>query len=81
MTIEQLRDMLNAQPFRPFRAHLADGRAVEIQHPECVGYGGGRTFVVYTSGDHFEVIDLLLVSSLETIDGKPGRRGRSKRGS
>jgi hypothetical protein len=30
MTTEQLRDMLNAQPFRPFRAHLADGSAVDV---------------------------------------------------
>jgi hypothetical protein len=79
MTTEQLRDMLNVQPFRPFRAHMADGRAVEIQHPELVAYGGGRTFVVYTSDDHFEVIDLLLVSSLEVIDGQPRRPRRPRR--
>jgi len=79
MTTEQLRDMLNSQPFRPFRAHLADGRAVDIQHPEFVAYGGGRTFVVYTRDDHFEVIDLLLVSSLKVIDGQAGPRRRSRR--
>jgi hypothetical protein len=33
-------------------------------------------FVVYTSDDHFEVIDLLLVTSLEVINGESGRRKR-----
>ncbi|MBW3596479.1 MAG: hypothetical protein KY475_04295 [Planctomycetes bacterium] len=79
MTTEQLRDMLSAQPFRPFRAHLADGREVDIQHPEFAAFGGGRTFVVYTSDDHFEIIDLLLVTSLEIINGSPRRGRRSKR--
>ena len=78
MTTEQLRDMLNMQPFRPFMAHLADGRAVEIQHPEFIAYGGGRTFVVYLRDDHFEVIDLLLVSSLEVINGQSRRGAQPK---
>jgi hypothetical protein len=79
MTTEQLRDMLSVHPFRPFRVHLADGRALDIQHPEFVGFGGGRTFVVYTRDDHFEVVDLLLVSSLEVIDGKSRRAAQTKR--
>ena len=77
MTIEQLHDLLTAQPFRAFRIHLADGRYVDIQHPELLAHGGGRTFVVYTNDEHFEVVDLLLVTSLETIDGKP-KRGRKR---
>ncbi|HUG66123.1 MAG TPA: hypothetical protein VMM76_00120 [Pirellulaceae bacterium] len=75
MTTEALRNMLNAQPFHPFRVHLADSHFVDVIHPEFVGFGGGRTFIAYTNDDNFEVIDLLLVSSMETINGKPKRRG------
>ena len=75
MTTEALRNMLNAQPFRPFRVHVANGRCVEVMHREFVGFGGGRTFIAYTNGDDFEVIDLLLVSNLETINRQPKRRG------
>ncbi|MEO8497600.1 MAG: hypothetical protein ABI614_21240 [Planctomycetota bacterium] len=78
MTTEALRNLLNAKPFRPFRVHLADGHSVDVVHPEFVGFGGGRTFVAYTNDDNFEVIDLLLVSSLETINGKPTHRGTGK---
>jgi hypothetical protein len=30
MTIEQLRNAYDAQPFRPFVSHLADGRAIPV---------------------------------------------------
>ena len=35
---------------------------------------GGRTVIVFTGHESFEIIDLLLVTSLEVIDGSPRRR-------
>jgi hypothetical protein len=32
MTIEQVRNLYNAQPFQPFVIHLADGRHVPVRH-------------------------------------------------
>jgi hypothetical protein len=75
MTIEQLREVYQAQPFRPFRLHLADGRSFEVPHTEFLAHSpGGRTVIVFTEGESFEIIDLLLVTSLEVINGKPKRR-------
>ena len=34
MTIEQLRKFYDAQPFKPFVMHLADGRAIPVMHRE-----------------------------------------------
>ena len=34
MTIEQLRQMHQARPFAPFRVHMADGRHLDVDHPE-----------------------------------------------
>ncbi len=65
MTTDQLKDFLAAKPFRPFLIHTADGRSVDVNHPETIAYGGGRIAVVVTPGDRFEVIDLLLVPSPE----------------
>lgn len=77
MTIEQLRDMHAAKPFRPFNIHFADGRRLTIRHPEFLARSpSGRTAIVYGKNDHFEVIDLLLVTSLETVNGIAGRRRR-----
>ncbi len=78
MTIDQLRQMHHAQPFRPFRIHLADGRDLDVEHPDFLAYTPtGRTVVLTRLDETFEVIDLLIVTTLEAIDGKP--RGRTKR--
>ena len=72
MTIEQVLQKQHAQPFRPYRIHLADGRHLDVQHPDFLARSpSGRTATVYTSDDGSEVIDLLLVTSLEDRDGKP----------
>lgn len=74
MTGEQLRQMHQMRPFRPFRIHMADGRYVDVHHPEFMAQTpGGRTIVVTKADDTFEVLDLLLVSSLETINGSKSR--------
>jgi len=75
VTVEKLREMYNAKPFMPFRVHLADGRSVDIDHPEFLMFSrSGRTIYVSKPDDTFEIIDLLLVTSLESINGQPRRR-------
>jgi hypothetical protein len=47
MTIERLRDFYNAQPFRPFIIHLADGRQIPVQQREFIATApSGRTVTV-----------------------------------
>jgi tRNA1(Val) A37 N6-methylase TrmN6 len=66
MTVEQLRTLLHAQPFRPFVIHLADGREVEVLHQEfAIIAPQGRTAIVYRPDESFEIIDIMLVTSLE----------------
>jgi len=33
-TANQIREVVRAQPFRPFIIHLADGRTFDVPHPE-----------------------------------------------
>jgi len=68
MTTEQLPKLINSRPFVPFPLRTADGREVELNHPENIAYGGGRIAVVM-NGDDFEIIDLLLVPSLKVSRG------------
>ena len=80
MTTGQLRNIWNAQPFRPFIIHLADDRQVEVAHPEFLSRSpSGRSIIVYQPDESFNVIDLLLVTDLEVSSnghGKGRRRGR-----
>jgi hypothetical protein len=70
MTIEQVRKLHQAQSFRPFRIHLADSRSLDITHPEVLAiHEPGRTVSV-AAEDGFEIVDLLLVTSLEMLNGR-----------
>jgi hypothetical protein len=79
MTIEQLRAAYDAQPFRPFVMHLADGRSVPVGHREFImTVPSGRTIVVCQPDDTLNIIDLLLVTDLE-VKPAPNGAGRKRR--
>ena len=67
MTINELRNTLNAQPFKAFLLHTADGRSLPVPHPDYLFVtGGGRTVIVNSMVDtSFTIVDLLLVTRLE----------------
>ncbi len=77
MTFEQLQKMHRARPFRPFDIHLADGRTLPVEHPEMLAVPPpGRTIGVGCADGTIEIVDLLLVTSLQP---HPNGSGRSKR--
>jgi len=77
MTLDQLRKAHHRTPFHPFTIYLADGRAIDVPHPEFMYIPpiNERTFVVT---DHqnglMEWIDLLLVTSIKQSDQATKRR-------
>jgi hypothetical protein len=79
MTVEQLRNAYNAQPFQPFAIHLADGRHISVASKEyIVAAPSGRTIVVFQPDDTMNVIDVLLITDLEFKSASTGGRKRSK---
>jgi hypothetical protein len=79
MTIEQVRKLHQARPFEAFRIHLADGRALEVPHPEMMAITPpGRTIIVATGYEDYEIVDLLLVTSLEIVNGQARQPKRRK---
>jgi len=56
--------------------HLADGRRLEVTHPECLAISPpGRTVGVALPDGTIEIVDLLLVTSLKPHpNGHPRRR-------
>lgn len=70
--------MLRTQPFAPFRIHLADGRNIDVPHPDFVSLDPrGRVAHVFRSDGRSEFIDIMLVASLELQNGHaPSRRRR-----
>jgi len=77
MTIQEIKRVHQAQPFEPFRVHVADGRVFTVSHPEFMSQSqNGRMIYINTPDDSMVSLDLLLVTGLET--GLKGRNGRSK---
>jgi hypothetical protein len=71
LTIEQLKHVYGATPFRPFVLHLADGREITVRSPEFMASSpSGRTIIVYQPDDSFNIIDLLLVTDIEVKNGR-----------
>jgi len=76
MTAAYLREVVQARPFRPFRLHLGDGRALDVPHPDFVAiHPQGRIAIVFGPKERFEVVDVMLVSSIEVGNGTRRRRG------
>jgi hypothetical protein len=66
MTIEQVRQLYETQPFRPFTMHLADGREIPVLHREFMATApSGRTLAIYQPDDTCNIVDLLMVTDLE----------------
>ena len=79
MTLEQLRRAKDARPFEAFEICTADGQRIGVDHPEFlfVPPTAQRTFVVACEDGTYQVIDLLLVSTLNFRNGS-GRKARRR---
>jgi hypothetical protein len=79
MTAQEFRSVFDAEPFRPFTVHLADGRAVAIPHQEYALLSPtGRTLIVYHDDDSFQVLDLMLATGVQ-VNGKRTKKVARKK--
>jgi len=77
MTIQEIRKLYDARPFRPFDIHVADGRAIRVAHPEFLATApAARTVVVYQADGSFDIVDLQLVSALRVPANGPVKKKR-----
>lgn len=77
MTIEKPREVARAEPFKPLRIHVADGRNIAVKHTDFLPMSPvGRTIHVFHEDGHSEFIDLLLVTCIEISSGHAGRSRR-----
>lgn len=79
MTTDKLAKIHQARPFRPFCIHFADGGHADVRHQEMLAYvPGGRTAILYSPDEQFQILDLLLISRLETLNGKKNGSPRKR---
>jgi hypothetical protein len=74
MTPQTLNGYVKAQPFQPFRLHLASGRTIDIRHPELIKILKSSILVFKVNGeaseipDEWESVSLMLTESISHID-------------
>lgn len=70
MTIQQLKRVHEASPFRPFTLHMADGRTLRVPHRDFLSHSpSGRTVIVYGADDDFSILDVLMITEIEVANG------------
>ena len=70
LTYQKIGKYATAEPFRPFRIHMASGKTFDVRHPEIVRVGRTNLLVFAFVGDQPEVFDewqSLSLMLMETI--------------
>jgi len=80
MNAADIRRVYEAAPFEPFRVHIANGKSADIPHPELMHLSpNGRRLIVEAPDDAFEIIDVSLVTSLETLPKNGNKKPRQRK--
>lgn len=76
MKADELRNLLKKQPFQPFVIHLPEGRQVRVAHHDfALLTPDGRTLVAYETDTSLNIIDVLLISSIQMGPAPAGAPG------
>lgn len=78
MTIDRLHEVHRAEPFKPYVLEMADGKEIQVSHPELVALNpkNPRTIAVAVPDGGFKIVDLLLVASIHVKNGRHVSKGR-----
>jgi hypothetical protein len=72
MMVDDIRTALRQAPFQPFAIRLADGRALQVKHPECVLLTRRNLIVSDPETDALTWVDPMLALSLDFTPGGLG---------
>jgi hypothetical protein len=66
--IETLKEMLDKEPFAPFRIVLTSGDGFEIRNPWLVAMGDSAVHVLYPKSDRFAILRVNQIAWLEALE-------------
>ena len=69
MTVQQVQEIMHAQPFIPFRIKYPGGEPVEVPQSDFIALSRtGRIATVALPDDRWIKIDVALITSLEELE-------------
>jgi hypothetical protein len=73
----RFREMLKAQPFRPFLVKTTDGDTFRVEHPDyALVSPGEKDVAIFDRDDHFRLVEMNHVVSLEPVRNGTKRSGK-----
>lgn len=66
--LDSIRELIHREPFIPFRIVLTSGQSFDISNPDLVALGETQITVYRARSDHFAILRLNQVASLESLE-------------
>lgn len=75
-----IREALLQRPFKPFVMSLADGRQLNVRHPEYVAVSARHLLFINDQDEAITWVEPLLVVTLDFSNEPAGKTGNGKSG-
>jgi len=79
MTADTLQEMLDADPFEPFRICLSNGTRYDVRNPHTVALMKSRVFVAAPDSETWAFVSYLHITAVEAIKNGHSRSARRRR--
>ncbi len=76
MTVNFIRELLDCEPFHPFRIRASSGMVYDVRNPGLVVILKSQLFIAEANSDRFSIVPLLHVAGIELISNRHSRRPR-----
>ena len=64
LTTEPIRELMNRQPFLPFKIHMRGGKVHEVRHPDYIAVSPTGKSAVILNADGMEILNVRLIAEL-----------------
>ena len=78
-TPENIQELLNREPFLPFRLIMTSGKTYEVASSNSAMLLKSEVFVVFPDGERWAHVPFLHIASIETVANGRGRRTHRRR--
>ena len=80
MIRENIRELLDRDPFQPFRLVLSSGRHYDVVDPQMTVLLKSEICIAFPDGERSSLIPLLYVTSVKTLANGRRRRRTGRKG-
>ena len=65
---KELLELLEQDPFRPFRIILANGQSYEVRFPRLLGVGQDVVYFYHSKSELYSILRLVQIAALDIIE-------------